>query len=84
MTSTLVSNSEYTVLLKQAAPDAAVLGKALENLSAEQIKYTVNPKPGTGLIRFGSTIIPFDNHIEKTNPVYDEKAAKRRAELGSV
>ena len=89
MTSTLVSNSEYTVLLKQAAPDAAVLGKALENISEAQIKYTANPKPGMGLIRFGNVIIPFDNVVDKQNPVYDiyntnmhEKAAKKQAMVG--
>lgn len=86
-TSTLVSNSEYTILLKQAAPDAKALGSALENISDAQIKYTTNAKPGTGLIRFGNTIIPFDNRIAKDNPVYDiyntnihEKIAKRKAE----
>lgn len=90
MTSTLVSNSEYTILLNQAAPDAAALGKAFENISQAQIKYTTNAMPGTGLIRFGGTIIPFDNRIAKDNPVYDiyntnmhEKIAKRRAEAAT-
>ncbi len=89
MTSTLVSNSEYTVLLRQAAPDAAVLGKALENISEAQIKYTINAKPGTGLIRFGDVIIPFENIVPKNNPVYDvyntnlhEKAARKQAKAG--
>ena len=85
-TATLISNSEYTVLLKQAAPDAAQLGKALEGISEAQIKYTTNAKVGTGLIRFGNTIIPFDNRIAKDSPVYDiyntnmhEKVAKKKA-----
>ncbi|MGN0141693.1 MAG: VirB4-like conjugal transfer ATPase, CD1110 family [Roseburia sp.] len=85
-TATLISNSEYTVLLKQAAPDAALLGKALENISEAQIKYTTNAEVGTGLLRFGNTIIPFDNRIDKNSPVYDiyntnmhEKAAKKHA-----
>lgn len=91
MTSTLISNSEYTVLLKQAAPDAAALGKALGDISEAQIKYTTNAEPGTGLIRFGNTIIPFNNKIAKDNPVYDvyntnlhEKAAKKKAEVGII
>ena len=91
MTSTLVSNSEYTVLLKQAGPDAAVLGDAFETISQAQIKYTTNAEPGTGLIRFGGTIIPFDNRIAKDNPVYDvyntnlhEKAAKKLAEMAEI
>lgn len=91
MTSTLVSNSEYTVLLKQAGPDAAALGKAFENISEAQIKYTTNAEPGTGLIRFGGTILPFDNRIAKDNPVYDvyntnlhEKVAKKQARMAIV
>lgn len=87
ITSTLISNSEYTMLLRQAAPDAAALGKALDGLSEAQIKYTINAAPGTGLLRFGGTILPFDNTIPKDNPVYDvyntnmhEKVAKKKAE----
>lgn len=89
MTSTLISNSEYTILLKQSAPDAAALGRALGDISEAQIKYTANAEPGTGLIRFGNTIIPFNNKIAKDNPVYDvyntnlhEKTAKKQAEAG--
>lgn len=91
VTSTLVSNSEYTMLLNQAAPDAALLGKALDGISDAHMKYVKNAKPGTGLLRFGGTILPFDNYIEKSNPVYDvyntnmhEKAAKKKAELAQV
>lgn len=86
ITATLISNSEYTVLLKQAAPDAAQLGRALPNISEAQIKYTTNAKVGTGLIRFGDTMIPFDNRVAKDSPVYNvyntnlhEKAARKRA-----
>lgn len=91
VTSTLVSNSEYTMLLRQSAPDAALLGKALENISEAQIKYTTNAEPGTGLIRFGGTILPFDNRIAKDNAVYDvyntnmhEKAAKKKAKKAVI
>lgn len=91
ITATLVSNSEYTMLLKQSAPDAALLNKALDGISAAQIKYATNAEPGTGLIRFGGTILPFDNRIPKDNPVYDvyntnmhEKAAKKKAEMAAV
>lgn len=87
MTSTLVSNSEYMVLLNQAAPDAAALKKVLENISDNEIKYTINAPKGKGIIRFGGTIIPFDNYISKDNPIYNiyntnmhEKAARKRAE----
>lgn len=91
MTSTLVSNSEYMVLLKQSAPDAAALGRVFDNISDAQIKYTTQAIAGTGLIRFGETIIPFNNRIPKDNPVYDvyntnmhEKAARNRARMAET
>lgn len=87
MTSTLVSNSEYTLLLRQAAPDIESLNKAFKGISDAQLKYVSNASPGTGLIRFGEIIIPFDNKIARDNPVYDvyntnlhEKVAKKKAE----
>lgn len=91
MVSTLISNSEYTVLLKQSGPDAAKLAKVFDSISAAQIKYTTQAIAGTGLIRFGETIIPFDNRIDKNNPVYDvyntnmhEKVARNRTEAAGI
>lgn len=88
MTSTLVANSEYTLFLKQADTDADALDTCFKNISKAQIKYATNATPGTGLVRFGNTIIPFDNRIDKSNPVYDvyntnmhEKVAKKAAEV---
>ncbi len=88
MTSTLVSNSEYTLLLRQAAPDLEVLNRAFKGISDAQLKYVSNASPGTGLIRFGEIIIPFDNKVARDNPVYDvyntnlhEKIAKQRSEI---
>lgn len=90
MTSTLVSNSEYTLLLRQAAPDLEALHKAFKGISEAQLKYVSNAAPGTGLIRFGETIIPFDNKVSRDNPVYDvyntnlhEKIAKKKAEMSA-
>ena len=70
MTSTLVSNSEYTCFLKQAEPDIIALKTAFPNVSDAQLRFVSNANPGTGLIRFANIIIPFNNVIEKTNPVY--------------
>lgn len=89
ITSTLVSNSEYIILLKQAGPDADALLKAFPNISTAQMKYATNAAKGTGLVKFGDTVIPFDNRIDKENPVYDvyntnmhEKIAKKKAGAG--
>ena len=90
ITSTLVSNSEYTMLLNQSAPDAALLAKALDGISDAHLKYVKNTKNGYGLVRFGGSIIPFDNEIDKKNPIYDvyntnmhEKAARKKAKLAA-
>lgn len=87
-TSTLISNCEYTMFLKQAAPDAALLLKTFTGMNREHINYVSNAVPGTGLIRFGGTIIPMDNRIDKGNPIYDvfntnlhEKAAQTKARM---
>lgn len=86
MTSTLVSNSEYTCFLKQAEPDIIALKTAFPNISDAQLRYVSNANPGTGLIRFSNIVIPFNNVIEKNNPVYaiyntnmHEKIAMKKA-----
>ena len=70
MTSTLVSNSEYTCFLKLSEPDVVALKGAFPMISEEQLKFISMARPGFGLLRFGNIVIPFDNYIEKTNPVY--------------
>lgn len=88
----LVSNSEYTMFLKMGPGDAKVILDTFEGrISPAHLKFIENPEPGCGLIRFGNTIIPFDNRIDKTNPIYNvfntnftEKAALKRKSMDSV
>lgn len=71
-TKMLVSNSEYTMFLKMGPGDAKVILDTFEGrISPAHLKFIENPEPGCGLIRFGNTIIPFDNRISKTNPIYN-------------
>lgn len=56
---TMVSNSEFVVMLKQAYNDKVHLQQIL-NLSDDQAEYIQNVPPGNGLIKWGSNIIPFD------------------------
>ena len=51
--STMLSNSEFLVMLSQAASDRAKLAKLL-NISNEQMSYVTNADAGCGLIRYGS------------------------------
>lgn len=83
-TQTIVSNSEYTLFMKMNKKDADCVLDTFDNISAAQQRFILNAQKGTGLIRFGDKIIPMDNAIDKSNPIYDifntnahEKAKKR-------
>ena len=56
--STMLSNSEFIVMLNQAASDREKLSKLL-NISKEQMSYVTNADAGCGLIRYGSALVPF-------------------------
>ena len=55
--STMLSNSEFIVMLNQAASDREKLSKLL-NISREQMSYVTNADAGCGLIRYGSALVP--------------------------
>jgi len=60
LASTMLSNSEFIVMLNQAASDRDKLAKLL-NISNEQMGYITNAEAGSGLIRYGSSLVPFVN-----------------------
>ena len=66
---TMLGNSEFIVMLNQAPPDREQL-ETLLNISREQMSYVTNSKPGCGLIRCGSTLVPFENHFPKNTKLY--------------
>jgi len=68
--SSLVSNSELVVMLNQAASDREKLGKLL-NISPEQMSYITNADTGCGLIKYGSSLVPFVNRFPKNTKLYD-------------
>lgn len=67
----LISNSEFNIFLRQGASDAAKIVNLFDNISSSQIRELAKASPGTGLIRFGNAILGLDNQIEKTNPLYN-------------
>ena len=67
--STMLSNSEFIVMLNQAASDRAKLAKLL-NISNEQMSYVTNADAGCGLIKYGSALVPFINRFPKDNELY--------------
>ena len=67
--STMLSNSEFVVMLNQAAHDREKLAKLL-NISSEQLSYITNSDAGCGLIKYGSALVPFVNRFPKDTRLY--------------
>ena len=68
--STMLSNSEFIVMLNQAASDRDKLAKLL-NISNEQMSFITNAEPGCGLIKYGAALVPFVNHFPKNTRLYE-------------
>ena len=68
--STMLSNSEFIVMLNQAASDREKLAKLL-NISKEQMSYVTNADAGCGLIRYGSALVPFINRFPRDTKLYE-------------
>ena len=69
MATTLLANSEFVVLLKQATTDSMKMVEAI-GLSEAQLQFVSNATAGTGIIKCGSVVIPFDNRIAKDTQLY--------------
>ena len=67
--STMLSNSEFIVMLNQAASDREKLAKLL-NISSEQMSYITNADAGCGLIKYGGALVPFINRFPKDTKLY--------------
>ena len=66
---TMLSNSEFIVMLNQASADRKELGELL-NISKLQMSYITNSDAGCGLIRYGSSLVPFVNKFPKNTRLY--------------
>ena len=67
--STMVSNSEFVVMLNQAESDQERLSKLL-NISPEQMSYVNGSEAGCGLMRYGSALVPFFNRFPTNTELY--------------
>ena len=65
----MLSNSEFIVMLNQAAPDRDRLAQIL-NISNEQMSYITNSDPGCGLIKYGGSLVPFVNRFPINTKLY--------------
>ncbi|OLR55632.1 hypothetical protein BHK98_05870 [Hornefia porci] len=66
---TMLSNSEFIVMLNQAATNRIELARLL-NISDLQLSYITNVDAGHGLIKVGSSIVPFENKSPKNTKLY--------------
>ena len=65
----MLANSEFLVMLNQAATDRAELAKLL-NISDTQLGYITDVPAGCGLIRCAGNIVPFEDSFPKDTKLY--------------
>ena len=67
--STILSNSEFIVMLNQAESDQERLSRLL-NISPEQMSYVNGAEAGCGLMRYGNALVPFVNRFPADTELY--------------
>ena len=65
----IFENSDFIVMLNQAAGDRQILSKQL-GISSHQLSYVTHSNAGEGLLFYGNTIIPFVDHFPKDTELY--------------
>ena len=66
---TMLSNSEFVLMLNQAATNREELARLL-NISDTQLSYITNVDAGHGLLKIGSSLIPFENSFPCDTKLY--------------
>ena len=66
---TMLANSEFIVMLNQAATDRTELAKLL-SISDTQMSYITNVGAGQGLLKVGSSLVPFINKFPTDTKLY--------------
>jgi type IV secretory pathway VirB4 component len=72
---TMLANSEFIIMLNQAYTDRLELAKLL-NISDLQMSYITNVGAGEGLIKVGSSLVPFVNRFPKNTELYKYMTTK--------
>ena len=67
---TMLANSEFVALLKQANTDSSKMAEVI-GASEAQLRFVTNTQSGMGLMKCGNVVIPFDNTIEKSTDLYN-------------
>lgn len=66
---TMVANSEFVVMLNQSGTDRLDLAKLLD-ISDNQTEFFTNVDAGHGLMKIGSSLIPYVNKFPKNTELY--------------
>jgi type IV secretory pathway VirB4 component len=72
---TMLANSEFIVMLNQASTDRLELAKLL-NISDLQLSYITNVDAGNGLIKVGSSLVPFTDQFPHNTKLYSLMTTK--------
>ncbi|MHB1314602.1 MAG: VirB4-like conjugal transfer ATPase, CD1110 family [Christensenellales bacterium] len=78
---TMLANSEFIVMLNQASTDRLELAKLL-NISDLQLSYITNVDAGSGLIKVGSTLVPFMDRFPRYTRLYSLMTTKLGEQSG--
>ena len=72
---TMLANSEFLLMLNQASTDRIELARLL-NISDNQLSYISGVAFGYGLLKCGSTIVPFVDHFPRSGRLYQLMTTK--------
>lgn len=74
--STMIGNSEFLCMLNQSPTDSQILAKLL-HIPETQLQYITGVKAGHGLLKIGSSLIPFANEFPKDTQLYSLMTTKQ-------
>ena len=72
---TMLANREFIVMLNQSSTDRLELAKLL-NISELQMNYITNVGAGQGLVKIGSSLVPFINKFPTNTKLYKLMSTK--------
>lgn len=79
---TMLSNSDFVMMLNQAQPDRKQLAQLL-NISNRQLSFITNAEPGHGLLVAGKAIVPFAGDFPADTKLY-QLMTTRPGEEGQI
>lgn len=74
--STMIGNSEFLCMLNQSPTDSQILAQLL-HIPETQLQYITGVKSGHGLLKVGSSLIPFANEFPSDTELYSLMTTKQ-------